>query len=179
MLVFGFQHPHNFLKPAVAVRGTGCLTLGIPAPPGRARRQHRSPQRRPRRCGPASTIVPICQPPSRRKFRDVDPRGRSERYLAPAPQDRAARRPGGAPGRAEGYSEMVSATGRTAADLTRTDRHRLQRPCHLDHQAAHTDHPIVNLGLIEPGNLFGQCFHGKPCRESPDEHRGAVSRRVN
>ena len=42
---------------------------------------------------------------------------------------------------------------------TGADRHRVNRPGDLDHQAADADHAAINVDAVDVGDLFGQGFH--------------------
>ena len=44
------------------------------------------------------------------------------------------------------------------------DRHGVQRPGHLDHQAAHADHPAVNLDSVQFLDLLEQSPHRRGLR---------------
>ena len=51
---------------------------------------------------------------------------------------------------------------RLAAGLdhdTGADRHRVNRPRDLDHQAADADHAAIYVDAVDVGNLFGEGFH--------------------
>ena len=41
----------------------------------------------------------------------------------------------------------------------RTDRHRVDRAGHLDHQAAHADHTAINVDAVDVADLFGKSLH--------------------
>src|ERR1019366_7392908 len=39
------------------------------------------------------------------------------------------------------------------------DRHRVNRPCDLDHQAAHADHAAINVDAVDVADLLGERLH--------------------
>ena len=61
-----------------------------------------------------------------------------------------------------GKSHHLARNGAAAAGLDRhpgADRHGVDRPGHLNHEAAHADHPAVDLDSVEFRDLFSEGFH--------------------
>ena len=159
-LAFGFRGGHDFGQPTVSFRQAGCFF---------GQEKLRAAGDGPSRKAPSPSIGS----PRALTTRPSQP---AEARTAPATVVTAARQPRRTLEWRQGHEQRVPtrkshdlARNRLARRLnndTRADRHRVQRPCDLDHQPAYADDAAVEDDTVEFADLLGESLHERTRRRT-------------